>query len=190
MKKTKIIVFLLAASLLSNNCLGSYSAFNNLREWNESVSNNKFVNNLLFWGLWIVPVYEIFILGDTLIFNVVEFWSGSNPIAMKDGQVETQTVVANGSTYKLTATKNKMNIAVIKGKDAGHSVEMIYNPKDQSWNAKKPNGELIKLSSMKDGFYMVYLPNGKTVKMDASTTQSAGLAKINAAYSQTRWAVK
>ncbi len=180
MKKSKFVILGLTLTVLSTSCLGSYSAFNSLRAWNSQVSSNKFVNNLLFWGLWIVPVYEIFILGDTIIFNVVEFWSGSNPIAMNEGEVETQTIVKNGNTYQMTATKNKMEIAVIDGKDTGKSIDLIYSPEEKTWFAKTPDSdELIKLSSMKDGFYMVYLPNGEEVRMDPTTSQQDGVAILN-----------
>ena len=30
--------------------------------------------------LWIIPVYELAILGDFLIFNTIEFATGSNPL--------------------------------------------------------------------------------------------------------------
>ena len=75
----------MAGTLLFSSCLGSFSAFNNLKDWNQGVSDSKFVNNLVFWGLNIIPVYGLFFLGDAIIFNVIEFWSGSNPIAMEEG---------------------------------------------------------------------------------------------------------
>ncbi len=178
MKKTHLITCALTAAILSTSCLGSYSAFNSLRAWNSQISNNKFVNNLLFWAMWIVPVYEIFILGDTVIFNVVEFWSGTNPIAMQEGQVETQTIVKNGNTYQMTATKNKMFINVIAGKDKGQSVTLLYNPEEKTWYAKK-DGKTIKLSSLKDGSYVVYLPKGQEVYMSPSTTREEGTAILN-----------
>ena len=77
--KKPIVAVALAASLLFSSCLGSFQAFNNLKEWNQGVSDSKWVNNLIFWGLNIIPVYALFFVGDTIIFNVIEFWSGSNP---------------------------------------------------------------------------------------------------------------
>lgn len=180
MKKSKLIVLGLSATLLFSSCLGSYSAFNRLKEWNTGLTDSKFLDNLIFWGLWIVPAYELFFIGDTVIFNVVEFWSGSNPVAMNEGDMEVETIAKNGNTYRLTATKNKMNIEVIDGKDFGEHVLLQYKPEDQSWNAIK-DGEVIKLSSMEDGFYMVYLPDGKEVKLDPTTTRESGKAILNSA---------
>lgn len=175
MKKT-IIASLLACTLLFTSCLGSYNAFNNLRAWNQGATDSKFLDNLIFWGLWIVPVYELFILGDTLIFNVIEFWSGSNPIAMKEGETETQMVEHEGNTYKMVATKNRIQIAVVDGPKEGKKLELFYKPDEKSWNAIRPNGEIIKLSSFEEGFYMVYMPNGEKIKIDPMSTKEEGLA--------------
>jgi len=179
MNKTRIITFALAASIMSSSCLGSFSAFNNLKDWNHQVSDSKFVNNLLFWGLNIIPVYGLFLAGDAIIFNLIEFWSGSNPIAMAEGDIETETIVKNGNSYELTATKNKMNIKGVEGDDKGKSIDLVYSPENKSWSAQTEDGKTIKLSSMEEGFYMVYLPNGEQVKMDSSTTQEEGMAIIN-----------
>lgn len=179
MNKTRFITLALTASILFSSCLGSFSAFNNLKDWNSEVSDSKFVNNLLFWGLNIIPVYGLFFLGDAVIFNVIEFWSGSNPIAMDEGDIEKEYYVKDGKSYEIIATKNKMQINQLKEDEVSKSVELIYTPENKTWNAKTEDGELIKLSSMEDGFYMVYLPNGEKVKMDPTTSQEDGLAILN-----------
>lgn len=180
MKKTKFIALALCVTFLSSSCLGSYTAFNNLKDWNHQVSQNKFVNNLLFWGLNIIPVYGLFFIGDTLIFNTIEFWSGSNPLAMTDGQMETQTIVKNGNTYEMTATKNKLVVEVIDGKDEGKKVDFNYLPEDKTWEATTQEGETFKLSSLKDGKSIVYLPNGEEVEIDPTQSREQGMALLNA----------
>ena len=170
----------LCATLLFTSCLGSYSAFNNLREWNDGVTSNKFLDNLIFWGLNIIPVYGLFFVGDTLIFNVIEFWSGENPIAMNEGETDTQVLAYKGNTYQMTATQNRFDIKVIAGEKEGNTLAMVYTPENKTWNAVK-DGELIKLSSYKDGLMLVYMPNGETIKIDPMATRADGLAQINEA---------
>ena len=177
MKKSMMAVAL-AASLLFSSCLGSFSAFNNLKDWNMQVSDSKFVNNLVFWGLNIIPVYGLFFLGDSLIFNVIEFWSGSNPIAMRDGESEVQMVEYQGNTYQLKATKNRMAVRVVEGPKKGGKIELFYKPDEKSWNAIRPSGEIIPLSRMEEGFYIVYMPDGKELRMNRETTREEGLALI------------
>ena len=174
------ILSLVCISFLFSSCLGSYSAFNNLRDWNDGATDSKFVDNLIFWGLNIIPVYGLFFLGDTIIFNVIEFWTGDNPIAMNPGETQTEVLAYKGSTYEMTATQNKFVIHVIEGEKKGNSLELVYQPEDKSWNTEK-DGKLIKLSSFKDGLMLVYLPNGETVKINPAVSREEGLAQVNEA---------
>lgn len=169
----------LSGTILFNSCLGSFSAFNNLRDWNDGLTDSKFLDNLVFWVFNIIPVYGLFFIGDILIFNVIEFWSGSNPIAMEDGEMEKQIIEKDGNIFEMIATKNRIQVTVIDGKDKGQKIDLIYKTHEKSWNAVKQNGEIIKLASMEDGFYVMHLPNGDEVKMDPSTTREQGLAILN-----------
>lgn len=177
MKKLTICT-LLSASILFSSCLGSFSAFNGLRDWNDGLTNSKFVDNLVFWALNIVPVYGLFMFGDVVIFNVIEFWSGSNPIAMNEGDREIQVVEKDGNTFEMIATKNRLQLKVIEGERKGDKLDLVYKPSEKSWNAIKPDGEIIKLSSLEEGFYVVYMPDGEQIKIDANATRNEGLALI------------
>ena len=171
-----ISCLLLSSAILFSSCLGSFKAFNNLKDWNQGATNSKFLDNLIFWGLNIVPVYGLFFLGDAIIFNVIEFWSGSNPIAMKPGESETQMVEHDGNTFEMVATQNRVQITVVEGPKKGKKLDLVYKPDEQSWNAVRPNGEIIKLSSFEEGFYIVYMPNGEQIKIDPMDTREEGLA--------------
>ncbi|SRR5690606_15404593 len=172
------IASILACSILFTSCLGSFSAFNNLKDWNQGATDSKFLDNLIFWGLNIVPVYPLFFLGDALIFNVIEFWSGSNPVAMKPGETEVQMVEHGENTFRLVASQNRMEVVVVEGPKKGEKIDMVYRPDEKSWNAIRPNGEVIKLSSFEEGFYMVHMPNGERVKIDPLAPREEGLALL------------
>ncbi len=177
MKKLTVCT-LLSASILFSSCLGSFSAFNGLRDWNDGLTDSKFLDNLIFWVLNIIPVYGLFFVGDVIIFNVIEFWSGSNPLAMNEGDIETQIVEKDGNTFEMTATKNRFQIKVLEGDRKGEKLDLVYSPSNKSWSAIKPNGEVIKLSSFENGFYVMHLPNGEDVKIDPTTSRNEGLALI------------
>lgn len=177
MKKTTICL-LLSISILFSSCLGSFSAFNNLKDWNNDVTDNKFVNNLIFWGLNIIPVYGLFLFGDAIIFNVIEFWSGSNPLAMEEGEQEIQVVEKDGNVFEMIATRNRIQVKVIAGERKGDKLDLVYKPSEKSWNAIKPNGEVIKLSSFEEGFYVVHMPDGEEIRIDPNTPKTEGLAMI------------
>jgi hypothetical protein len=125
----KTIAFLLVAVILSG-CYGSFKLTRSLWDWNGTVGD-KFVNELVFLAFVIVPVYQVATLVDAVVLNTIEFWSGSNPMGMKDGEKEQKIVEIDGKKYRLTAEKNKMTVEDLK--DAKNKTEMIFNEEDNSW---------------------------------------------------------
>ncbi|WP_188458768.1 DUF3332 domain-containing protein [Psychroflexus planctonicus] len=176
MNKKFFICGLLSVTILSTSCLGSFSAFNSLRDWNDGLTNNKFMDNLVFWALNIVPVYSLFLAGDVFLFNLLEFWTGSNPIAMVDGESETQYANIKGTDVRMTASKNKFDIAILSGENEGKEVNLLFVPEDKSWNAVGENGELTKLASMEEGFYLVHTPDGEAIKIDPNASDEVNMA--------------
>ncbi len=173
-----ILCSVLSLAFLTTSCLGSFSAWNNLRDWNEDAADNKYVNNAIFWGLNIIPIYPLFYAGDVFIFNLVEFWTGENPIAMNEGEVQKQLIERNGVNYEMIATKNEIKIKVLSGEREGKELKMVFDPADKSWNAVK-DGQKIKLSSYEEGFYIVYLPDGEEVRIKNDVSKEEGLAVLN-----------
>jgi hypothetical protein len=71
MKKRLAALAVFAA--LTTACYGSYSAFNAVHKWNGKATNSKVGNSAIHFLLWVVPVYELTLIGDFLIFNNIEF---------------------------------------------------------------------------------------------------------------------
>ena len=70
----------LALSLGTSSCLGPDHAYNSIKNWNATLSDKDWINEIVFLGLNIIPVYGIAWLGDVLIFNTVDYWGGDNMI--------------------------------------------------------------------------------------------------------------
>jgi hypothetical protein len=64
-------------------CFGSFALTRKLYDWNEHVSGERWVRSLVF--VLIVPIYGVVNLFDAFFANVVEFWSGHNPMASVPG---------------------------------------------------------------------------------------------------------
>jgi hypothetical protein len=77
------------ASLTTSSCIGPNNAYNGVLAWNSTCSDSKYLNELVFLGLNIIPVYPVCMLGDYIVFNSVEFWTGSNWIG-KPGEYKPQ----------------------------------------------------------------------------------------------------
>jgi hypothetical protein len=84
-------------------CYGQWALTSALHSWNGHATDNKFVNSLLTWGLIIVPVYELAAVGDFLIFNTIEFWSGKNPVALQEQPDGSAKLSYEGHEYRYRA---------------------------------------------------------------------------------------
>jgi len=89
--RRKLVALSTVACLGLAGFYGQFALTRKLYNWNGNATANKFVNSAILWALIIVPVYELATLGDFLIFNTIEFYTGSNPVAMnQDGSVDTR----------------------------------------------------------------------------------------------------
>ena len=82
----------------STSCIGSFSLTNRLLGWNRHVGN-KFLNELVFFAFWVLPVYEVTGLADLLVLNSIEFWSGRNPMG---DTAATEVEASNGDRVRIT----------------------------------------------------------------------------------------
>ncbi len=90
MKKNLIrvgVLLTICASLGLTSCIGSFAMSNRILSWNKTIGN-KIVNEIVFVGLWILPVYQVCAIADILVLNSIEFWSGDNPMACSSKRVE------------------------------------------------------------------------------------------------------
>ena len=85
MKNLKIATLLLAGTMVTSSCVGSFALFNKLAEWNKTATKSKFLNEIIF--LVISPAYAICGAADALVLNSIEFWTGDNPVANRVGKV-------------------------------------------------------------------------------------------------------
>ena len=78
MKKFKslAIATVLCGSVLFSSCMGSFNLTKSVYQFNESISSNKFVNNVIFWLCGHV-VYGLTMSLDVVVFNTIEFWTTS-----------------------------------------------------------------------------------------------------------------
>ncbi len=101
---------------------GQFQLTRSVYQWNESVTPNKFAQTLFFYGMNVVPVYGPAGFLDFVVFNLVEFWTGSNPIAMAEGEHEIQMAYMDGEWYEMEATKNQF----IVSKRNDTTAELLY----------------------------------------------------------------
>lgn len=171
MKKRKsslALVCVLCGSIMFTSCIGSFALTNRLRSWNEGIGN-KFVNELVFVALHIVPVYEISLVADLFVINSIEFWSGDNPVASAG---EVKTIKGENGSYLVETLENGYSIT---NSDNNESMELIFNEKSNTWSvvSEQVSSDLLKINE--DGTAQVYLPDGESmnVTLDAQGVLAA-----------------
>ena len=143
MKKKHLIVatvVALSASMMMQSCIGSFALFNKVKNWNEHVGD-KFVNELVFVAMWILPVYELSFVADLFILNTIEFWSGTNPAL-----AETKVIDGKDAQYLVTRNQNGYIITNMK---TNQETRFNFNAQDNSWSLEN-NGQEVKLFTFVD----------------------------------------
>lgn len=154
------VVLALAASMLSTSCIGSFALTNKLLTWNKTISN-KFVNELVFFAFWIIPVYEVSAFADVVVFNSIEFWSGNNPVAygkkVIDGQDGKYIVECDKTGYTITSEND------------GSIVRLDFNDTDRSWSVRANGSESYKLMTFIDDTHVEMIaPDGTMQPVELS----------------------
>lgn len=176
---TVAVVCTLAGSMLFTSCIGSFTLTNKLLTWNKTVSN-KFVNELIFFAFWVLPVYEVSALADVLVLNSIEFWSGSNPVAkgtkVIEGNDQRYLVECDGKGYTITGQTDKS------------VVRLDFNEQDRSWSYSVPGGEQHLIFTYVDDTHLrMPMPDGSYKVIEAS---DAGLYAYQTAVTGTQYAAR
>ena len=85
--KKLISVLMVGCILFSVSCTGPFKLTKRVHKWQTSFEN-KWVDEVAFLGCVILPVYSLSTLGDAIIFNSIEFWTGDNPMDESTVQLE------------------------------------------------------------------------------------------------------
>lgn len=75
----RIETWVLAAVLLVSGCYGPFNLTRRLYQWNGQVGT-KWEREFMFMLLAWAPVYGLTLVGDAVVFNSMEFWTGKNPV--------------------------------------------------------------------------------------------------------------
>lgn len=168
MKKFKkaILLFVMASFLLVSmfSCYGNFALTRKLYAWNGTLGD-KYINNVVFWVLMWIPVYSIATSADFFILNTIEFWTGSNPMAMNDGEEVIKYAQTDDSQYKVTITKNNIVIDEMTGTTPGQQVHLQYNSENSSWYMLD-NGNQVKIATVDGNSMNLIYPSGNVLSVD------------------------
>lgn len=177
---TVAVVCALTGSLMLPSCVGSFTLTNKLLSWNRQISN-KFVNEIVFFAFWVLPVYEVSAIADILVLNSIEFWSGENPVASGKKIIE-----GNDGRYLVISDKKGYTI---KSETDGSEVRLNFHSDSRSWAMLMPDGsEKIIFTFVDESHIAVPVP-GSEIPMIVETSQ-AGLYAYQAVVTGSNFAMR
>ncbi|MEQ1679297.1 MAG: DUF3332 family protein [Nitrospira sp.] len=97
------VTVLLGFMTMSTACYGPFNLTKNVYHWNSNVKgsgqvNDKWMKEIVFFGMLIIPAYMFSALLDTFIFNSMHFWTGESPIKASNMGSDGTKVTTLGDT--------------------------------------------------------------------------------------------
>lgn len=154
-----------ALTMASTGCFGSFTLTRKLYRWNDQVNQDKWIKEIIFIVLAWVPVYELSGLGDAIVFNSIEFWTGNNPIEPKKAgldRIGTKRIARRGGEAVLTHDEDRLVIEQFQQGRPAASVSI-----------RREGG--VSVASDRDGrvlFIAQTLPDGSVLIRDAQGRQT------------------
>lgn len=151
-KAVAVVIVLSVGVVFSAGCFGKFQLTRKVYDINKSVED-KYLRSAVTWIFVIIPVYGFSAILDFILFNVIEFWSGENPIV---GGPQTRVFAEGGDKAVMTVSR-----------EDGSTVATIERYRDD---------RLVSTLRIRDdgaGSVTSRLIEGGKVVRDASATQSA-----------------
>ena len=117
------LVLVAAVGALSAGCFGKFQLTRKVYDMNQSI-DEKYVRSAATWVFVIVQVYTIAALLDLIVFNVIEFWSGENPVA--EAKVTKVYAQGSGKTVLTLSRDGSATVAVIERYEAERPVSTLH----------------------------------------------------------------
>lgn len=142
------LLSLFSLQMLSG-CFGKFSLVRKVYDINKGIMGDditgRLVRTLVMYVFYFIPVYGIAGLIDVVILNLIEFWTGKNPLSMLPGEKDTQFVTFHGKTYRMTAEPLKMSIVDM----STNKESVLYFEKGSNAVSMMNNGQMVKVAEFK-----------------------------------------
>jgi hypothetical protein len=144
----------------TGGCYGGFPLTGKIYRFNGDISRHKVVQTVTFWVLVIIPVYEIGMLADAVIFNLVEFWTGEQLLAVGP------TTDSNGNTVCLTPSADGRQAVLTVSRDGKVlAQEFFVKVSDTTFEVRDAQGTLRgKVLKSPDGTISLTDQNGVVVR--------------------------
>jgi len=165
-------ISVLAVALMmvtAGGCYGSFELVKKVHRFNGKLGD-RFVNELGFLVMNIIPVYGVAAFIDAVVLNTVEFWTGRNPSTSSN-----DTVIPLDATASLTLRGADGTILLTSTTDKGVT-QYVFQKGIDGTIVKDINGKVLARCTMtNDGGMRIYDGNDKFIA-ECSAAQVQSLA--------------
>lgn len=126
--------------LATSGCYGKFELTRKVWRWNGKASPDKWIQEIIFLVLSIVPIYGGAVFLDAVAFNSIEFWTGRNPVLAANGA---QKVVRGPEGERITFTRVDMDTLDVVVERDGESYPLRLVRDADGLSALDPDGQLI-----------------------------------------------
>lgn len=143
----KLLIAVLVLSL--SGCFGGFRATRAVHHFNRAISPHKWVQEIVFLGMIIIPVYGLATLLDAIIVNSIEFWTGSNPLAHAGDQ---KRVDGEDGSYAVSTLKadGSVDIQLVEANGKSHFMNVVHTA--DKVVVRDALGDVVAISDMKLGY--------------------------------------
>jgi len=157
-----VLVCFLALSLTA--CFGKFALTRTVYDIHSGIGGNDFTGKIIRSLLLIFggeAVYGFCAFADAVVFNTWESLTGSNPIAMNDGEMEIQYATSDeGKEYEIITTKNRYDIREVG--NPSHAIAFVWEGEESAWYLQSGDAS-YKIVEDSDDTTRYFNPEGKAV---------------------------
>ncbi len=177
--KTRVLrwvsVLLLAVMMVTAvGCYGSFELVKKVYKFNGTLGN-KFVNELGFLVMNIVPVYGVAGFIDAVVLNSIEFWSGRNPALSTN-----DTVIPLDPAASLTL-RGTDGTVLLTSKTENGVMQFVFQKGADGTIVQDIDGKVLARCTMTDNGSMRIFDGNDKLIAECSAAQVQFLAEANAA---------
>jgi hypothetical protein len=171
----KVAACFLIMAFVFTGCTGSFKVTKAVYHFHRE-QKEKIVDELLFLGCVILPVYGIAMLADGIVLNTIEFWTGRNPMTSTGDS--RNTIAQNGQErviMKYDANKGTVEVNPV----ANNGKALIFSRTDDGVVAMDRSGKVL-YTSVEDahGGVTVFDANHQVVRYFTPETVDKGRVKL------------
>ena len=131
MRKAVLIIILVSVLSVSlSGCFGNFALTRKVYDLNRSFSDQG-IRSLVMWIMFIIPVYEFAVLVDVVLLNLIQYWTGSNPLSMGEDQTEVRLYAHEDRFFEITASRDRYDIMEVDNPE--NSLSFVFERAENSW---------------------------------------------------------